>query len=147
MDGTKDPRDDVIRFYFIARCVRDINDPITPTDIPPHSGVIEPKDQKRLEELTEEVLGPKADRTAASPVNLGHGTFKGGTVYERSTRAHPVKPGSRCYTNAYSYQVPANIASPMAQSKYQGDLDDNLLLRRTINLVRPMTSPHAAPTC
>jgi hypothetical protein len=56
-----------------------------------------------------------------------------------------VKNASRCYTNAYPHQVPPNIASPTANSKYLGKEDVNLALRRKINLVRfpyPQHHPH-----
>lgn len=62
------------------------------------------------------------------------GTYEGGTAFERSPRADGVK-GARCYTNAYSYQNAPKITSPTCGSKISGTIDDNLALRREINLV------------
>jgi hypothetical protein len=104
----------------------------------PCSTVLDDADKKRLEDLTEKVLGPKSFCTPELPTLLEDKTHRGGTAFECSKCASPVKNGSRCYMNAYSFQAPANIASPTANSKYLGYIDENLALRRTINLVGPL---------
>lgn len=105
----------------------------TPAE-PLHRGIIDLGDQQKLADLTEKILGPARFRTAGAPTVCDNGTYKGGTAFERSPRADGVK-GARCYTNAYSYQNAPKIASPTRGSKSTGVMDDNLALRREINLV------------
>jgi hypothetical protein len=104
-----------------------------------YRGIIDVRDQQRLQELAEKVLGPKNLRTSARPTLSTNKTYKGGTAFERSPRAEGVK-GSRCYTNAYSHQIPPNIVSVTQGSKRNGVPDDNLDLRKEINLVRYLGS-------
>jgi hypothetical protein len=99
-----------------------------------HRGIIGPHDIERLEGLRDRILGPQKLRTAGKPTVRDGNTYEGGTAFERSPRAVGVK-SARCYTNAYSYQNAPNIASAAAGSKSSGAMDDNLSLRREINLV------------
>jgi hypothetical protein len=105
---------------------------------------MDPKDKEKLEKLAEKVLGPEHLRTAERPLLRGDGTYHGGTAFERSDRAIGVK-GARCYTNAFSYQDATNVASPTRGSKSIGTMDENLLLRRAVNLVRFRHSETSVP--
>lgn len=81
-------------------------------------------------------LGEAELRSKQKPVLSDDGTYHGGTAYERSDRAIPVKPGTRAYTNANTYQRAATIAGPVASGKMRGDaLDDNQQIRQDINFV------------
>ena len=80
-------------------------------------------------------MGPANLRSSLKPTINEDAVYRGGTAFERSPRARPVKE-SRCYTAAYSYQDAPNIASATAGSKYIGPMDDNLALRKQVNLVR-----------
>lgn len=101
---------------------------------PSHSGVIDRRDQDRLQKLTGLILGPDNLRSPNRPVRGDDGIFRGGTALERSSRADGVK-GARCYTVAYSYQDAPNIASATLGSKNTGNIDASLGIRKEINLV------------
>lgn len=88
-----------------------------------------------MDELKDRVLGPTAMRTNSAPT-YEQGQFVGGTHYERTERAIPVKPGVRCYTNANSAQTCRGLVSPTAGLKMTGpELDEQQELRRDINTV------------
>lgn len=138
LGGKKDPKDDVIRFYYISSCVYVFNCYIyQPLDYR-YRGIIDPKEQQKLRDVAEKTLGPRNLRTPIKPKLCKSGVYQGGTAFERSPRAkHGIKK-ARCYTNAHTHQVAPNISSVTSGSKRNGDpddLDDNLDLRREINLV------------
>ena len=83
------------------------------------------QDQTTLENLGEQILGPRRFRTSKKPETGPDGTYKGGTAFERSYRAKEVKD-TRCYTNAYSYQDQTSIASTAVGSKRTGGDRENL---------------------
>lgn len=95
------------------------------------------EDEDELSTLTESVLGPRSERTSGSTIQNADKTFVGGTEYERDSRAKRVKPGSRCYSNAYTHQMAPNIVSPTPCVKIgDGPLDSSLEMRKDINMVR-----------
>ena len=103
------------------------------TDSIRYRGVVEPDDQAALKAAGEEVLGAPDLRTPEKSTLIGE-DYQGGTAYECSSHALGVK-GTRCYTNAYTVQSAANIASVAKHSKYDRAMDENLALRQKINHV------------
>lgn len=88
-----------------------------------------------MDDLRDRALGDVQLRTNDGPTYEGH-TFVGGTSFERSERAIPVKPGVRCYTNANSVQRVLGLVSPTASLKMTSpQLDEHQLLQRDINVV------------
>lgn len=142
LEGSTEPMDDALRFYFVGTYVFSV----ISTNAPqlsltyPHSSCLTEKQQSDLTKLTEEVLGPLADRTPDSAKSTADGGYIGGTRYERSKRAQRVKPDTRCYTNGHTHQIPPNISAPAACLKVgDGPVDDGLQLRQKVNLVRTPT--------
>lgn len=77
-----------------------------------------------------------ADRTASKPIINDQGEYQGGTAYERSKRAVPVRGEGRCYTNAHSVQNVTSLVSLVGQSKMTSpDLDEHQKILRSINHV------------
>jgi len=99
-----------------------------------HRGIIHLEDQETIRNLGREVLGPRHLRTPTKPTK-SDGNYEGGTAFERSDRAKPVKKGGRCYTNAYSFQVPNKVSSTTVGSKRTGEDKDNLQIRTDVNHV------------
>lgn len=88
-----------------------------------------------MDELKDRVLGPTELRTHCAPT-YENDQFSGGTHYERTERAVPVKPGVRCYTNANSVQTCLGLVSPTAGLKMTGpQLDEHQEIQRDINTV------------
>lgn len=80
-------------------------------------------------------MGPPDLITLEPPVCDATGTYSGGLAIERDDRCSPVKPGTRCYTIANSYQSQKGIWSPAQGSKVNGSFDENNLMRRNLNIV------------
>lgn len=99
------------------------------------------EDQRTLETLGEQVLGPTNLRSAERSMARADGIYEGGVAFERSSRASGIK-GARCYSTAYSYQVAPNIASATVGSKRTRGDEENLALRTKINMVCSNLLPH-----
>jgi hypothetical protein len=81
-------------------------------------------------------LGPKERRSRAAPTKIS-GVYQGGTHFERSDRANPVKPGTRCYTIGNTFEGPTKIMAPCKDGKMGGDGDmEALQLRSQLLKVR-----------
>ena len=80
--------------------------------------------------VRDDCLGPKALRTRAGPTKIGT-AYQGGTHFERSDRANPVKPGTRCYTLGNSFEGPTKIMGPCKDGKMGGDGDMEALQLRS----------------
>lgn len=98
-----------------------------------------PQDAKdRLEEACNFAMGPTDEITPSAPTRNSDGEYTGGLAIERGDgRCDPVKPGTRCYTIANSYQTQRGTWAPAAASKVNGSFDENNLMRRKLNIVRP----------
>lgn len=137
-NGTKDPKDDALRLLFGDPYVYLSPVPCLTTiaDHFPRS-ILGDGPVQKLNDVAEDTLGPREDRTPSKANRLRSGESIGGTKYERDHRAKPVLPDTRCFTNAYSHQLPPNILSPAPCLKIgDGGLDPGLLLRQKINHVR-----------
>lgn len=89
-----------------------------------------------MDQTRDAALGPVRQRTSEIPVLGRGGGWTGGTAYERSARAQPVRDDGRAYTNANSYQPGVAIAGPMATLKVRkSQLEDDQKLRRDITIV------------
>jgi hypothetical protein len=93
-----------------------------------------------LVRVRDRCLGPKELRTRAAPTKIGQ-AYHGGTHFERSDRANPVKAGTRCYTIGNTFEGPTKIMAPCKDGKMGGDGDmealqlrSQLLKVRTFNL-------------
>ena len=58
-----------------------------------------------LVHVGDDCLGPKELQTRAWSTKIG-GVYQGDTYFERSDRANPVKPGTRCYTIGNTFKGP-----------------------------------------
>ncbi|KAI0043096.1 hypothetical protein FA95DRAFT_1609674 [Auriscalpium vulgare] len=68
------------------------------------------------------VLGPAADRTLAkSATNADTGRREGGTAFERSSNAHPLR-GARAYNLGLGYEQPTQLLAPSAGNKGSPEL-------------------------
>ena len=97
--------------------------------------------KKDLIDIRDKCLGPKELRTRAAPTKIGT-AYQGGTHFERSERANPVKPGTRCYTIGNTFESPTKIMAPCKDGKMGGDGDmealqlrNQLLKARTFKLL------------
>ena len=82
-----------------------------------------------LVRVRDDCLGPKELRTRGRSTKIG-GVYQGGTRFERSDRANPVKPGTRCYTIGNTFEGPTEIMGPCKDGKMSGDGDvESLQLR------------------
>ncbi|KAJ7127687.1 hypothetical protein C8R44DRAFT_873501 [Mycena epipterygia] len=79
-----------------------------------------------LKTAVEKAMGPSELITLEPPVCNTDGTWKGGLAFEHG--AKPVKPDTRCYTLANSYQAPKETWSPAANAKINGTFNANNLL-------------------
>jgi hypothetical protein len=90
-----------------------------------------------LRAATEAAMGPRELITLKPPVRNADGSWTGGLAIERGDgRCTPVKPNTRCYTIANSYQTQKGIWAPAQGSKVNGTFDENNLMRRNLNIVR-----------
>ncbi|KAF8173421.1 hypothetical protein K438DRAFT_1772224 [Mycena galopus ATCC 62051] len=87
-----------------------------------------------LRDAAKAVIGPLNAATLKAPVRKEDGTWEGGLAFERNDACKPVKPGTRCYTIANSYQAARGTWSPAAASKINGSFNESNLLRRNLNL-------------
>lgn len=145
LDGTKDPEHDAICFYYISTYVRIAGQFCASLTKRSCSGVISDEDQRTLIQLRDRILGPRDLRERDKPTRISHGIYEGGTAYERSIRAKPVKKGGRCYTNANSFQEAPRISSATVGSKRTGEEWENLDIRTEVNHVccsRCVSQPH-----
>ena len=86
------------------------------------------------------MMGNKADRTLSRPKKItssnGETIYVGGLLFERSDWAEPVKPETRCYTIASSYQQPKGLTAPAKPCKLGGsDLNSHQILRKEFTQV------------
>lgn len=92
---------------------------------------------ERMDAARDAALGDRESRSNVKPHQDDNGNFVGGTAFERSERAVPVKPNTRAYTTGNSYQQAASIAGPVAAGKMKGkELDDQQHIRQGLNFVR-----------
>ena len=80
--------------------------------------------------VRDDCLGPKELRSREGPTKIG-GTYQGGTHFERSERANPVKPDTRCYTLGNMFEGPTKIMAPCKDGKMGGDGDTEALELRS----------------
>jgi hypothetical protein len=89
-----------------------------------------------MDDARDAALGEESLRTRELPKRMTKG-WTGGTAYERSDRAVPVKDEGRAYTNANSLQPGVSIAGPTAPLKINNKtLEEDQELRRKITIVR-----------
>jgi hypothetical protein len=85
-----------------------------------------------MTEARDAALGPKDARTSNKPEKVA-GNLQGGTKFERSERAHPVKRGTRAYTIGPSAQIQPNLTSPVRTSKiFDNNIDSDLEIRNRL---------------
>jgi hypothetical protein len=96
----------------------------------PSSKIYPNKMKDDLIHVRDDCLGPKELRTRAGPTKLGQ-AYHGGTRFERSERANPVKPGTRCYTIGNTFEGPTKIMAPCKDGKMGGDGDTEALHMRS----------------
>ncbi|KAJ7444114.1 hypothetical protein B0H11DRAFT_1747702 [Mycena galericulata] len=86
-----------------------------------------------LDECTQEILGPKLERTRKRPIKTASDVFTGGTAYERSDHAKSVQHPARCYTLGLSVEAPTLIVAPVASAKLEGDeMDAHIVSRQRL---------------
>ncbi|KAI0039292.1 hypothetical protein FA95DRAFT_1612685 [Auriscalpium vulgare] len=72
---------------------------------------------EQLDAARQRILGPKNQRTLSKSVlNSETGTYTGGTAFERSGNAHPVR-GARAYNLGIGYEIPTQLMAPSAGNK------------------------------
>ena len=69
-------------------------------------------------------MGNKADKTLSRLKKItgsnGEPIYVRGLLFERTDWAEPVKPETRCYTIASSYQQPKGLTAPAKPCKLEG---------------------------
>ena len=84
----------------------------------------------------DDALGPRELRSSSKPVQSGT-TWTGGTAFERSVHAAPVKKGLRVFTVGASYETPTRIMAPCAHGKLDGTDENHTSIRMSLCNVSP----------
>ncbi|RDB29331.1 hypothetical protein Hypma_015020 [Hypsizygus marmoreus] len=112
INGKGDPMDDVLQVWVTGRT---------------H---FSPSERSALTDARDECLGPRHERSLAPPImNSGGMHVSGGLPIEQGQDVKSVKPDTRVYTIANSYQRGAARFSPASGSKMRGGLTENGRLR------------------
>ncbi|KAJ7934024.1 hypothetical protein B0H13DRAFT_2306049 [Mycena leptocephala] len=115
--GSTDARNDALQAW------------LTPAHLIAHT------DKANLLAATKAAMGPSELITLNPPVRDATGEWIGGLAIERGDgRCNPVKPDTRCYTIANSYQSQKGTWAPAQASKVNGSFDENNLMRRNLNI-------------
>ncbi|KAI0666354.1 hypothetical protein C8Q78DRAFT_994787 [Trametes maxima] len=101
------------------------------------------KDVADLWAVRNDILGPEELRTPAKAV-FQDGVWSGGVAWERDPLACCVQNASRCYTAAFSHQVPKTLTSPTRGVKTSsGMLTPHHVLRKRLIDVTARIGVHA----
>jgi len=84
VNGSNDPRDDVLRFAAFGEYVSPVLHLTTIADPFPRS-ILGEEPVQQLCDLTEKILGPQESRTPSHARRLATGELAGGTHYERDS--------------------------------------------------------------
>ncbi|KAF9521642.1 hypothetical protein CPB83DRAFT_900449 [Crepidotus variabilis] len=88
-----------------------------------------PERLQELRELRSSLLGKPEEMTAHKPTQKG-GKLVGGIAFERSTRAHCLSNGPRCYRLSLSIQLRKRMSAPAANNKvFEVVKDDDAAMR------------------
>lgn len=86
------------------------------------------EEKASADQARDDALGPRELRSASKPVPSGT-EWIGGTAFERSVRAVPVKKDLRVFTVGASYENPTRIMAPCAYGKLDGTDEKHTSIR------------------
>ena len=132
--GSTNALDDVLQGWLTPGCV--CTSLICLSTLIALSNLIPQPIKDNLLAAANAAMGPSEDITLHPPVRASDGTWSGGLAIERGDSCKPVKPGTRCYTLANSYQIQKGTWAPAQGSKVNGEFDEHNLMRRNLNIVR-----------
>lgn len=86
-----------------------------------------------MDAIADRIIGDERDCTADAPVPPGEDHGIGGTAFERSFRAKPLRGTTRAYNLGPSYEIQSNSSAPHASGKmFHNEWDDHLDLQKDI---------------
>lgn len=99
-------------------------------------------DEEKLgaDNARDDALGPRELRSSSKPVQSGT-EWIGGTAFERSAHAVPVKKDLRVFTVGASYETPTRITAPCAHGKLDGTDENHTSIRTSLCNVSPPDMP------
>ena len=89
------------------------------------------EEKASADKARDDALGPRELRSSSKPVQSGT-TWIGGTAFERSVRAVPVKKDLRVFTVGASYEAPTRIMAPCAHRKLDGTEENHTSIRTSL---------------